>query len=72
MPLSEFTIPAITDQYLHRLDMVQLADLLVHKTNGLLVASRTHLMGTEIGIELKEDVQKIQQEIKSRAKKTGN
>ena len=69
MPLSEFTAPAITEQYLHQLDLGQLTDLLQHKTNGLLVASRIKMLETEIGKNLKEEVQKIQNEIRERAKK---
>jgi hypothetical protein len=68
MPLCDFASPAITNNDLENLDISQLADLLLHKTNGLLIASRTHLGQTELGKKLKEEVQRIQKEIKDRTK----
>ena len=66
MPLSEFTAPQITDEYLDRLTNEQLLDLLMNKTNGLLVATRINLATTDDGKLLQEEIQKIQKAIKDR------
>jgi hypothetical protein len=68
MPLAEFSTPEITDEYLRSLDMDQLIDLLMHKTNGLIVASRTDLHGTEMADKIRGEVHKIHAEIKARPK----
>jgi hypothetical protein len=70
MPLSEFSAPEITEDYLHQLDMNQLIDLLMHKTNGLIVASRTELHGSEMAKKIRDEVQKIHTEIKARPGKS--
>lgn len=66
MPLSEFAAPQITDQYLDCLNNDQLLDLLMHKTNGLMVASRINMANTDTGKQLQEEIQKIQKAIQDR------
>ena len=66
MPLSEYAAPEITDQYLDQLSNEQLLDLLMHKTNGLLVASRLNLANTDSGKQIQEEIQKLQKAIKDR------
>lgn len=67
MPLAEFEAPEITDEYLRRLELEHLLELLLHKTNGLIVAARINLTESEGARTLKQEVQKIQEEIKARS-----
>lgn len=68
MPLAEFVAPIITRQYLDGLSIDQLTDLLLHKTNGFLAASRLHLNHTGLGKQLQEEIQKIQKAITERGR----
>ena len=61
MPLAEFADPIITDEYLVSLDKEQLLDLLRHKTNGLLVASRFEMTNSPTAKNLAAEVKMIQQ-----------
>ncbi len=61
MPLTEFTDPIITDEYLLSLEKEQLIDLLRHKTNGLLVASRFEMANSPTAKNLAAEVKMIQQ-----------
>jgi hypothetical protein len=67
MPLSEFTAPAVTEQYLSALTKDQLVELLLHKTNGLLVAARLKLTDFDATRSLLDEVKKIQAAIKARS-----
>jgi hypothetical protein len=63
MPLTHFIAPEITDSYLKGLTQDQLIDLLHHKTNGLLVASRLNMGNTPAARNLQQDIKKIHERI---------
>jgi hypothetical protein len=63
MPLTNFIAPEITDSYLKGLTQDQLIDLLHHKTNGLLVASRLNMGNTATAQHLQQDIKKIHERI---------
>jgi hypothetical protein len=69
MPLSEYAAPAITDDYLKKLSLEQMVELLNQKTNGLIVASRIHMLNSDAARTLKDEVQKLQDAVRKRIKR---
>ncbi len=67
MPLSDFVGPEITNSYLIDIPTDQLIDLLMHKTNGLLAASRLKLVNDPTVKNIEREVRTIQSEIQKRA-----